>query len=955
MKFSEWVTNNKFGDKILITDNAKNVNRLKRKYNESGEMVLNLDGHSIVDLAKDILIESVANEGDFKKIKYVSASLGSLIIWNILKEDGSGKYSFVPKECLCFQTAQEIYRVITVIRSGRHTDQYDQDSSVAETQLKLLIDEFESKLLKDDLYDDVRIITEATEALKEKKITRDAEYGIFTYMKDYLTYIEKEFLNALSSEYIGIECDGSKPGKATYCKSYGQVNEIQKVIEDIEKEGLKFGEVNILYASTEYENIIRAALENKGIPCNMTSGHLILDAPYPALVSGIIDWVNSGYLYEEFKRVADNEIARFGTDYRFGNQCYIGWGLDRYRMFVDKMTTDRDNYLGLLLRSNKISADVYVDDATGEEETVIKACSDKYIKFISGICALFESIPEKDVAIGDLYRKIIAFIEKNTEENDQYGYQLDLLKAQYTLFDYSGNANTLEEALLFIKNQTGQIRLSDSENGNAVSVAKMGSVEILERPHQYLIGMSYDSFNSKAVDSPVLSDARLSEMLDGAEGYIEKSVEKTKVKSDKLLRSVATMDGGFLTVIGADYDTKNFRKSALSETYNMLKELYAPAKELSIGFPYHCDGARDYEINKEEFNNKVKQRKEALDAKALKEADNKSDSEEAKPTKHKKIREKNITTTTFNVTADGKTKECKKVVINSLSPSAIATMMECPWKYAYEREHFSADLPEKDINVWLQANDKGTLFHQVFEKYCNEKLINTLVQDSDSLDEEVFERIYAEAIDEFVILVPTGSEFAFEKEKEEMHDQTHEYLAGLYEELKKPDPRYGSRWTVKECEKELLSDTYIFNSKGELCDSAPTDDSFVSIRFHGFPDRIDECTDDQGNKHERIIDYKTGKMDNLKKKLGKTQIQYAVYPMVQGKQVEEFDYVFPCDGMNTLVCKGEEITVIPENFTTKFANVFINGVLDKPTDDACTFCDYKDMCGHKMILKKGNE
>jgi hypothetical protein len=142
-------------------------------------------------------------------------------------------------------------------------------------------------------------------------------------------------------------------------------------------------------------------------------------------------------------------------------------------------------------------------------------------------------------------------------------------------------------------------------------------------------------------------------------------------------------------------------------------------------------------------------------------------------------------------------------------------------------------------------------------------------------------------------------------------------------------------------------------------------ENLPKVRITGFIDRIDRTAD--GNEI-RIVDYKTGSVDDLKikewdqlisdKKLAKA-FQTVLYGWLY--QRSEFPASKLKMGLISLrkISKGFIEPKFPENETKDFSGVF-EGVLKKlivdiydrekdfvqtNDDDSCKYCDYKNICG----------
>ncbi len=910
MKLREWCNKNRLGYKILLADNGKNVNRLKRIANKEGYDVINLEGTSLTDLARRIVIEKAATEGKLIKVELADHDTCVLIINQLIKGDTVGNYSFIPKESICIQTAEEILRVINELRMGDTTQEFDTTSVEKEKQIKCLIKDYEKVLRDKDLYDKELILREATEITRNSKVYPEAEIGLLSFMLPKLSYAEREFISSLKETYVEIDCERESDVTAVFYEVYGQANEMQMVISEIHKNRIPYGKVNIVYSSTEYETVIRAALSEREIPYSFISGCSIRDRAYISFMLSLISWAKDDYSYDAFKMIANSSLLRISKDYTFGRKAYIGWGLDRYLLFVDKMTNGKNEYLDLLLKHKRIRKVTSPTDGTISAEE----CSNEYLAFLTNLTRLFRELSKPPFEVGNIYRQLLSFIRNSTYKNDEEEKFLRIMEGKRKFFDLIGKANTFIEALDFIYDEIASLKTQDDEQSNAVTVMQMGRTEVLERPYQFCIGMSYDAFGVRAIDSPVLSDERMSELINEKSGYVVKTLNRNLIRKESLFRSLSSMPDGVLTVSACKYDTRNFRETAVSEAFIELKAKYGCTSVQQAGYPNRLDPDTDYRIDKNSI--------------------------------YKNACVSGTSSYTNRFISDEIVNGFHVVKLENLSPSALQIMMECPLKFEYSMKYFEKDNPQREVTVWLHPNEKGNFFHQVFQKYCNEKLVGKAVSESDDPDINRLKEIFDELISEYEILVPKGSIQAYELEKKTIWDQIEDYIGDLYKDLK-TDPK---KWIIKECEREFTSEKKYIDDNGDEV-SGPGTCDVIEFSYHGFLDRIDTYIGDDGTEYARIIDYKTGKKDTLEKKINKnTQIQHAIYSMAVEEEVDYFSYVFPCDGNTKIEKSDQDINELPRVYRERMADILLDDNYMPDDEDACKYCDYKDICLYRMNL-----
>ena len=905
MKLENWCDSNKLERKLLLTDNVNNANKLKRIANKKGCIITNLRVASMSDIARELYIEQCAEKGLFEKIELADNDTMVLIVYKLLKEDKGKKYTFVPAECLCVETAQEVLKTINALRAGCKTPEYDKTSSTKVIQLKKLVAAYEAELDKQNLYDSIRLMSLIVGS--KNPVSTKYKIAIMDYMQPYLTWIEKEFLKKITTECEVIDTSNKCDYTANFYEAYGQYNEIQAVVEDIVTSKQVLGKVTVLYTSSNYEQGLRATFDEAGIKYAFTRGRSIGDASYLTLFDGLLTWLQDDYTYTSFRRVVDNDLVQLGKDYAFGEKVGIGWGIDRYKMFVNRMKHDATAYEQLLLKHRR----VHKSKATG----AVVMCSKDFIDFVDKAVRLVSNISALGNSVGPVYRRLLEFIENNTKGLEYEKHYLTQLKGLRKYFDHAGNMDSINEVLTFIQDKLSRLSISDSTEGNEVEIIKLDKVEVLERPYVYVIGLSHEAFGVKSVDSPVLGDVEIATLVDATAGYVIQELEENVVRLDRFKSTINTFSGEHITFVAATYDTRNLREIAKSQAYEEFYEKLATTDPIKKGYPNLCDLNSNYVIDKT--------------------AVYKGAAVTSSSSQYTYIKESTVGS-------------YKLFTIEQLSPTAIQNAMKCPYKLEYDLKHFDLGTLERNVGAWLPANEKGNLYHQVFEEYCDKVLKGKKITASDKLDLVALQSIFDNAVDEFTVLVPSGSNIARIREIDMFFEEIKVYLEDLYKELATST----EGWLVKDCEHEFMSDDYVYLDKdGNVC--VPGTCDAVRFKYKGTIDRIDTYIAADGTEHARVIDYKTGRKEKLEEKIkSNEQIQHAIYSTCLKETVDYFEYDFPCDENQTLKKSGKDIAELPDAYRRRLADIVINRKLEGPKERACDYCDYKEICAYRMNIKR---
>ena len=273
-----------------------------------------------------------------------------------------------------------------------------------------------------------------------------------------------------------------------------------------------------------------------------------------------------------------------------------------------------------------------------------------------------------------------------------------------------------------------------------------------------------------------------------------------------------------------------------------------------------------------------------------------------------------------------------------LSPSSFELMGRCPlaWFYKYGAAIIPPIDPEYSPEAWLNALDRGSLLHSVFEEFGNAYMDR---QEAIYFDEAVTEilALVEVQITDWKVRVPPPNEIICSIESDELRESALSFLT-MERETRAKRPQ--STW--REFEKAFGEEE---QSSYKLRDGS-------SVRIRGRIDRID----DSGNGDVIVIDYKTGKAAryfrtaNEPQFKGGRQLQPAIYAEVVetllGAPVARFEYWFPTPrGANTIVAYSKA--------DLADATQVIEGLLDHvatgaflPTTEGgdCRFCDYKAIC-----------
>jgi len=265
-----------------------------------------------------------------------------------------------------------------------------------------------------------------------------------------------------------------------------------------------------------------------------------------------------------------------------------------------------------------------------------------------------------------------------------------------------------------------------------------------------------------------------------------------------------------------------------------------------------------------------------------------------------------------------------------LSPSRLEALGACPRRYfiRYVLGVRAVRDPEWDPERWLDALDRGTLLHAVYER-----TLDGARRDGIDPDDDAFEglalRLLREEIERTLLRRPAPNDAVRAAGTAELEADVRAFVDMI--RRTRPD------WDRLELD---------FGS-GTREVSVPLPGG--EIRLAGRVDRIDR-TPDGG---VRIVDYKTGSPGRYRASRpfeGGRRLQHILYSLaverLLGKTVEAMEYHFPTvRGQNERVVYRREAIADGPAVVEMLLEIAAAGHF-LPTDDAadCGYCDYQAIC-----------
>ena len=950
--------------KLLITDNVKNGNRLVKRLNRKRRTVSNLTVSTSARIAKELLIHDLASRGDFRRIREVADDVGAFILEGILRADFE-RYSFVPQASLCTATAAEILSNLNLIRENQVTDAYRMSADPKVPQLNQLILDYEKRLAELGFYDRCRLLKAGLEILSENAGLQAAG-PVGLLFTDRVSVLEERFLNAYAPEAVRLFI--GKPEEEPswhFYKSYGIWNEAEYILEDIRARQIPFGQVRIVYTSQDYEPALQAAFGERRVPVRFTSGRPVSGKDSIRMLLSLIQWASNGYRYEDLKSIVLNPLfvipvqegekpVNSAREFLKGIEDGIGWGLDRYKKFLKESEKEK------------------------EEEKEKKAFhTNAYLQFIKDVVSVFDGIREP-VDAAALFGVMIAFAKKYSRRTEDNRVILPLLEKERKELAFMLPLESLGEALNLLQDRLENMSADDREDSRAVAACRISGVELLDRPYIYVIGLADRHFGISLIESPVLNDHERLVYFDRSVGNVPLSEEKAAKHLEQYVTSLELSEVQEIHMGYCCFDTVKQEELSPSALFLNMREKYASGTEelplveyprvVSEDTIVVCDSVWNPELSG------LDDEEDGITAEGtvIEENDKEDGAEKYAKDASENHAENAAGNPEGNIEEDGHAGSSQKIREMSLqfSPSSLDTLLACPAKYNYQKNRRipEEDYAQPDSSVWLGAADKGTYFHLVLQKY-----VETVFVGKDTVspepDKDLFEKVFKEATEQTLELVPIESPAAARQDQEDVKEAAVRYLQRLHREFSNP----ACPWHVLACEKKFGRDgeqglqqdcEYIYYTEPdspETMQMVENHDLF-HLTFTGIIDRLDGYVDAGGTQHFRIVDYKTGTRKNFEKykmegKNRRKTTQHSIYRMYASRfgTVDAFEYHFPFEEEEESqvysVREFEDLLHDDDDYIPMVLHaLFVEGFYPPMVKTGgCNYCTYSDICLSRIL------
>lgn len=949
----DWVGNNPLQRKILLAaSHAEGHTLLERVVREHGA-VLNTEVRTLVSWVLQLTELTLVQE----RIRYMGDDEAYWLVHRLLMQaSGAGdRYlrgmTITPGVVRAFAEAVKELRAAGLKAADLSTAHFESEDKGE--CVRRLLDRYEQWLHHNRAADFAGLLPYASRLPKRQEliIVGQADGWPAVHRRMLETLAGENKLRTVDSPLDWLDSASRLDvGRVDCHHAAGPLSEVRGVFRRMVQHRIPWDRTELIVSDYEaYISAVYSVSQAYGVNCTFSGGLPIAYTNAGKAAEAYLSWLESNFNIRHMAMLLKQGVVRMKTDEDEGisqsalvralEGSAIGWGRERY---------------GLL---HKLEA-AAVNGGDAESAAVwgrLKAFFD----------SLFAGLPiSMALTPAALMHEITRFVERNAVLRDaadrETASALKGLAESMNGFGEEGTPLPLPLAIAFARDAIGALRtaVASVQEPGAVHVTPLREGGLSGRSHTFILGMTERSWAISNRQHPILLDIermRISSLLQTSD---RRAALELEGRSGRL-----GMIGGSCCCSYSSYDmTDNTEHYPAFE----LLQLY----RLKSG-----NGEADYETLRRYLGEPVRYFGEsggasaAIDGtdvwisqliassgqiKAGAEAVLQSHPGLADGARALAARRDGLALTAYDgiIDTDGEPITAYDEARPHVSASRLELFARCPLQYFYQevlgiRPNRS---PEFDRSSWLDALQRGSLLHAVYDRYLQAaaesgRLNGLAVPMHDRL---LLERITEEAIAEYAELVPAPSASVFRKECESIRQDANVFYAVEQDRVSMP------LWF------ELPLHTEQEPLPVELAGG-------LKLPVKGLVDRVDLVA-----PHAyKIYDYKTGNPKKYKEEgyfAGGTQIQLALY----GAAVEQLLRESGKDAQATVVSSsyyfptvkglGEEAEREQSVSRREQLSSLVHSMLEAigqgafpPTGnpDLCKWCDYREACGDHALRFKG--
>lgn len=988
-------------EKVLIVPNRTTGRHILECLTRTGTPWINFRIKTVTSLAKE-LVEDALVSGGFQVLSPIGAQAVVDSVFNYLAE--SGKLKYFEKHPVNKGIVEVLTRTLRELSlNGISSGNLKKScfiSSAKENDIRLILSEYEKVLKEKSLVDSARLIMMALGNIK-KYDNQERKFLIFS--RYYMRGIEREFVEKLCGRDLIVvaedpvnglstpsdtwptrktedqpKCNSDierlkwlfaskkapppfKDGKIEIFNAIGYRNEVREVLRRICADKITVDDAELIYTNSEsYVDLIYSLCEKLKIQVTFSEGIGSHMTSAGRTMMGFLLWIKEDFGEIYLRRVFESSGIEWegwskvdmlgGTTLGYLLRTSgLGWGRERYSLVLENKIKE----------ANRAATDFRKE---GEDEgAAYQETKARNLNILKKICEnLLKLIPVKDkdgkIEFGKFCEGCVMFLDKHVKklgENDVVF--IEIAKERLTMLGGLIKGKMIfDEAMEKVINIIAGIRVGASGPKVChlhVSHYRNGGKS--GRGNTFIVGLDEGKFPEKTAQDPVLLDEERVKLASGLE-----------LSSERLSKNVYNMAAlisglrGKVTFSYSSYDIKEDRKSFPSSIILQVFRIKEgnPGADYdtmfkSLGEPVGFNESPATDIALDETDwwlNRLVERgvlKDGVEPVQF----NYKGIKEGLEAQGKRASDK-LTEYDGKITPKGNELDPRQNKEMVMSSSRLEAAAKCPFAYFIQNvlKVRKPDEVEKDVTTWLDALERGSLLHEVFQVFID-KTNTAKKQPSPDEEKELILSILDDVVKKYRDEVPPPSEVVFQNEYTQLKRDVNVFLQinrELGTKVVGTEIRFGDK-------KDGAVKVFLTDNK--------------QILLRGKIDRIDKA----GPSKYHVWDYKTGGTYGYKERgylAAGRQIQHALYAVIaeevlkkSGKdkdpKVTKSGYLFPTekgtrDGAGGIFPRSTSDREKWQEPLGKLLDIIGNGTFIVGKEDACKFCDYSDICGGEKAQKQ---
>ncbi|MFS0861859.1 PD-(D/E)XK nuclease family protein [Fredinandcohnia sp. 179-A 10B2 NHS] len=953
-------------EKILIVDSYSIGEQILFQLAAEGNHAVNLKVKTVRDLAVEAFTQ--------RKKDIITDSLGSHFMYSLLSNLHSNKVlQYFNDVEVTPALSFSMYQTIKKLRLAGYTgvtlkEEFFVTSEKGKDMIRIL-SHYEQLLEDHQVIDDAMLYKRVvgTYSSLGKVFILQSNLTLSALQEDFLkSIVTADYYQLPLEKVVGIEVPSNSelsnvvfhgettlsylyevekaPTKVTNLSLFSaqtEETELKEMLTRIKQSGIRFDEAAVFYtASSQYVSSMYHLSEKLTIPVTFGEGIPLIYTRPGKFVTGLLNWMKDSYSVQAFITLLQENVMDTGegapSKTKWAGllrEASIGWSPERY---ISQLQDQIEKY-----------EEKAQDELEPERQAYFQKKSQEFTWLLKWFTSIFKHMPtvypdgmliyaEQLKAI----RHMLSSFGKVSSAYDQAAKEVMLEKID-ELLPYANEEVLLSEAFQKIQENllTSNVGQSRPKPGHLhISTYKNGLY--INREHIFIVGLDNQRFPGNAQEDPLLLDIERKKL--GKQLPLEK--EKSKRNLYLMLQLFASAASKQITVSYCKFDMNENR--AITPAYLFLQcyriqsgQHAADFKQLQEEIPVATEDmtleSGDW-WSKKLMSTSVHQ----LDEQLL----NRFTNVERGLLAEEMRRDPAFTVFEGKIESDTTQFDPRRNSEISISAGKLEAIAKCPYSYFLEnvlRIKVIEDVTY-DPGKWLDAKTRGTLLHEIFEKFY--KVIKAKGEKpSYQRHFDLLLSLAKNQIENIKSIVPPPNQRVFEVEFEEIIESCETFLRIEEENSELGEPLYFE---------------YSFGQDSPAVIELPTG----KINVRGIIDRVDQLPD--GSFH--IIDYKTGSSWGYETKeffKGGRQLQHLLYTLaieshlnLEEGTVKKSTYFFPTrKGIGKRFERDqEEITrTNGKDILDKILTIVEHGHFTMTDDEMdCKFCDFKTICRRSTYDKE---